>query len=96
MSTIDIQYIMQVSPRLEGTSKRNLKTYITFVVPTAVIPKRNVVRHESYFYRVKNDMFFKCHNCGEGKTVGTFLKDIDNDLYKRYTIDRYKGLLHPT
>ena len=21
----------------------------------------------------------------------TFLKDIDNDLYKRYTIDRYKG-----
>ena len=36
-------------------------------------------------------MFFKCHNCGEGKTVDTFLKDIDNDLYKRYTIDRYKG-----
>ena len=90
MSTIDIQYIMQVSPRLEGFKKKSQNLY-NFRCPYCGDSQKKRSKARGYFYRVKNDMFFKCHNCGEGKTVGTFLKDIDNDLYKRYTIDRYKG-----
>ena len=90
MSTIDIQYIMQVSPRLEGFKRKSQNLY-NFRCPYCGDSAKKRSKARGYFYRVKNDMFFKCHNCGEGKTVGTFLKDIDNELYKQYVVDRYKG-----
>jgi hypothetical protein len=40
---------------------------------------------------VKNDMFFKCHNCGEGQSFSNFLKFIDNKKYEQYLLERYKG-----
>jgi len=40
---------------------------------------------------VKNDMFFKCHNCGEGQSFSNFLKFIDNKKYESYLLERYKG-----
>ena len=90
MSTIDIQYIMQVSSRLEAFKRKTQNLY-NFRCPYCGDSAKKRSKARGYFYRVKNDMFFKCHNCGEGKTVGTFLKDIDNELYKQYVVDRYKG-----
>jgi hypothetical protein len=40
---------------------------------------------------VKNDMFFKCHNCGEGQSFSNFLKFIDRKKYENYLLERYKG-----
>jgi len=90
MSTIDIQYIMQVSSRLEAFKRKSQNLY-NFRCPYCGDSAKKRSKARGYFYRVKNDMFFKCHNCGEGKTVGTFLKDIDNELFKQYVVDRYKG-----
>ena len=90
MSTIDIQYIMQVSSRLEAFKRKSQNLY-NFRCPYCGDSAKKRSKARGYFYRIKNDMFFKCHNCGEGKTVGTFLKDIDNELYKQYIVDRYKG-----
>jgi len=40
---------------------------------------------------VKNDMFFKCHNCGEGQSLANFIKFIDPKLHDQYLLERYKG-----
>ena len=38
--------------------------------------KKNRTKARAYFYRVKNDMFFKCHNCGTGQNLANFIKFI--------------------
>ena len=42
-------------------------------------------------YRKKNDMFFKCHNCGMGQNLANFLKFIDPKVHDRYILERYKN-----
>ena len=44
-----------------------------------------------YFYRKKNDYFYRCHNCGKGTTFGKVLEYIDTLMYKEYVMERYKG-----
>ena len=36
-------------------------------------------------------MVFKCHNCGVGRTLPNFLKDIAPDLHDEYVMERYKS-----
>ena len=53
--------------------------------------KKSKTKARAYLYRVKNDMFFKCHNCGEGQSLTNFLKFLDNKKYEQYLLERYKG-----
>jgi hypothetical protein len=34
-------------------------------------------------------MNYRCHNCGAGRTLGTFLKEFDPSLYKQYIFERF-------
>ena len=71
--------------------KRKAITFTTLDVRIVVILKSLKQRQEAYLYRVKNDMFFKCHNCGEGQSLTNFLKFLDNKKYEQYLLERYKG-----
>lgn len=44
-----------------------------------------------YIYRKRNDLFFKCHNCGAGMSIGNLIKHLDTTLYKEYIMERYKS-----
>ena len=48
---------------------RSLKRKATICLTLDVLigDSKSLKQSETYLYRVKNDMFFKCHNCGEGK-----------------------------
>ena len=35
-------------------------------------------------------MFFKCHNCGVGASLGNLVKTVDLKTYKDYIFERYK------
>jgi len=35
-------------------------------------------------------MFFKCHNCGVGQSLGNLIKHLDPNLYKEYIFERFK------
>jgi len=41
-------------------------------------------------YAVKNDMFYKCHNCGHGTNMPNFIKDRDQKLYSEYCLEKFK------
>jgi len=43
-----------------------------------------------YLFLKKNDLVYKCHNCGIGTSFGKFLKDQAPDLYDEYVMERYK------
>ena len=44
-----------------------------------------------YFYAKKGGMYFKCHNCGFGSSVGNVIKEIDPELYHEYRMERWKS-----
>ena len=87
---IDLKYINEISARLSQFKKRGDYLY-NFRCPHCGASKKSKTKARAYFYRVKNDMFFKCHNCGEGQSLTNFLKFIDSKKYAEYLLERYKG-----
>ena len=89
-SYIDLKYINEVSARLSQFKKKGDYLF-NFRCPHCGDSKKNKTKARAYFYRVKNDMFFKCHNCSEGQSFANFLKFLDNKKYEQYLLERYKG-----
>ena len=90
MNYIDANYINLISPRLEKFTKKKDYLY-NFRCPYCGDSSKNKNRARGFFYRVKSDMVFKCHNCGMGRTLANFLKDHDTNLYDQYIIERFKN-----
>ena len=89
-SYIDLKFIQEVSVRLSQFKKKGDYLF-NFRCPHCGDSKKNKTKARAYLYRVKNDMFFKCHNCGEGQSFSNFLKFLDTKKYEQYLLERYKG-----
>jgi len=90
MSFIDLKYINIISPRLEKFSKKKDYLY-NFRCPYCGDSKKNKNRARGFFFLKKSDMVYKCHNCGVGRTLANFLKDMDVSLHDQYVMERYKS-----
>jgi hypothetical protein len=44
-----------------------------------------------YVYRKKNDLLYKCHNCGAGMGIGNLIKHLDTNIHREYIMERYKS-----
>lgn len=53
--------------------------------------KKNKSKMRGYIYRKENGLFYKCHNCGCGMSLGSLLKTMDTHVYSEYLIDRYRS-----
>ena len=89
-SYIDLKYINEVSARLSQFKKKGDYLF-NFRCPHCGDSKKSKTKARAYFYRVKNDMFFKCHNCNLGQSLTNFLKFLDSKVYEQYLLERYKG-----
>ena len=88
-SYIDLKFINNISSRL-GQFKKKTDYLFNFRCPHCGDSKKSKTKARAYFYRVKNDMFFKCHNCGQGQNLANFIKFIDPKMYEQYLLERYK------
>ena len=88
-SYIDLKFITNLSGRLQQFKKKTDYLY-NFRCPHCGDSKKSKTKARAYFYRVKNDMFFKCHNCGQGQNLANFIKFIDPKMYSEYILERYK------
>lgn len=89
MSYIDVKYINLVSPQLQLFSKKKSDLY-NFRCPYCGDSQKYKNKARGYFFKKKNDIVFKCHNCGVGRTFTNFLKDHSPLLYDQYVLERYK------
>lgn len=89
MNYIDAKYINLLSPQLIKFAKKKEDLY-TFRCPYCGDSSKNRNKTRGYFYRKRNDYFFKCHNCGVGRTFTNFLKDHNTLLHDEYIMERYK------
>ena len=89
-SYIDLKFISNLKSRLSQFKQKNDYLF-NFRCPHCGDSKKSKTKARAYLYRVKNDMFFKCHNCGEGQSLTNFLKFLDSKKYEQYLLERYKG-----
>ena len=87
---IDVKHLQFISSRLENFKNKGNNLY-NCRCPLCGDSKRNRRKSRGYFYRVKNDIMFKCHNCSASMHFGTFLKSFDPSLYKEYVFERYSS-----
>ena len=86
MSAIDIQYLHTISHKLDRFKKKSQNLY-NFRCPYCGDSQKKKTKARGFVYRVKNDMFYKCHNCGKGTTVGKLIEYLDVQLYKKYVVE---------
>ena len=88
-SYIDLKFINDISSRLSQFKKKTDYLF-NFRCPHCGDSQKSKTKARAYLYRVKNDMFFKCHNCGQGQNLANFIKFVDPKLYESYLLERYK------
>jgi len=89
MDLVDSKYIGLVSSRLEKFKRVKSNLY-NFRCPICGDSQRNKNKARGYFYQVKNNTNFKCHNCSASLSFNNFLKEIDINLHKQYTLEKFK------
>ena len=89
MDIIDSKYIGLVSSRLQKFKRGKANLY-NFRCPICGDSKKHKNKARGYFYQVKTNTNFKCHNCGASLSLNNFLKQIDSTLHKQYTLEKFK------
>lgn len=89
MDLIDSKYIGLVSSRLQKFKKVKTDLY-NFRCPICGDSQKNKNKTRGYFYAVKNNTNFKCHNCGSSLSFNNFLKTIDPTLHQEYSMEKFK------
>ncbi len=89
MDLVDSKYIGMVSSRLQKF-KRVKDNLYNFRCPICGDSQKDKNKTRGYIYQVKNNTNFKCHNCGASMSFNNLLKEIDVNLHKQYTLEKFK------
>ena len=86
---IDIKYVNLISSQLQQFKKKNDFLW-NFRCPYCGDSQKSRTKARGFIYRKKNDLFYKCHNCGKGTTLGNLIQYLDSKTYDDYIIERYR------
>jgi len=86
---IDQKYVSLISHRVRNF-KRKSNSLWNFSCPYCGDSQKNKSKARGFVYKTKNDLFYKCHNCGMGTTLGKLIEYLDPKLYSEYTLERYR------
>ena len=89
MDLVDSKYIGLVSSRLKKF-KRVKANLFNFRCPICGDSQKQKNKARGYIYPIKNNMNFKCHNCGASLSLNNFIKQVDATLHKQYTLEKFK------
>ena len=90
MSYIDSKYLNIIGPQLLKFKKKGDFLW-NFRCPYCGDSEKSRTKARGYVFRKKNDLFYKCHNCGVGATLGNLIKYIDSKIHKDYIMERYRS-----
>jgi hypothetical protein len=90
---VDIKYLRLVSHKLDLFKAKSDNTF-NCRCPICGDSKTKKNKARGYFYPVKNDLQYKCHNCGVSMMFATFLKTVDSIQYSEYIIENFGERVH--
>ena len=88
MDLIDSKFIGLVSSRLDRFKKVKANLY-NFRCPICGDSQKHKNKARGYFYKVKAQTNFKCHNCGASMSFSFFLKRFDENLHKQFVMEKF-------
>lgn len=87
---IDTKFIRLISSRLRNFKQKGQNLF-NFSCPMCGDSRKNRTKARGYVFAKNNDLFYKCHNCGAGTTLGNLIKEVDGSIHKEYILERYKS-----
>ena len=89
-SYIDIKYLNLIQSSLPQFKKKGDYLW-NFRCPYCGDSKKSRTKARGFVFRKKNDLFYKCHNCGVGTNLANLIKYVDSKTYDDYILERYKS-----
>ena len=89
MDLVDSKYVGLVSSRLLKFKRVKPNLY-NFRCPICGDSKKQKSKARGYIYAIKQNVNFRCHNCGASMSLNNFLKQIDPVLQKQYSMEKFK------
>ena len=90
MLFVDVKFASMLSPYLRNFKQKNDYLW-NYSCPVCGDSSKNKLKARGFIYKVKSDLFVKCHNCGYGTNIGNFIKFVNSNLYDEYVLERYKS-----
>lgn len=89
-SWVDIKYANLVSIRLERYKIKSYNPYVSnFRCPLCGDSKKSKIKARGGFFQKQDAIIFKCFNCGAGRNISSFLRDVDPELHKQYLVEAF-------
>jgi transcription elongation factor Elf1 len=90
---LDRKYLLLTSARLRNFKQKN-EDLFNFSCPFCGDSERNRLRARGYVSKSKkfNGYLFTCHNCNVSTNFDSFLKFLDSDKHKEYTMEKFKDI----
>lgn len=89
MLWVEEKYLSLVSSQLPLFKKVRQGLY-QFRCPYCHDSQKNKKKARGYLYLKNNSLFYRCHNCGQGRTFSGFLKDLSPDNFKSFYMEKFK------
>jgi len=89
MIYIDSKYIRLLSSQLDHFKQKSDDLY-NFRCPICGDSEKNTYKARGYVYRLKDALIYKCHNCGDSRSLGNLIKHIDPTMHGQYVMEKYK------
>lgn len=89
MLYLDLKYVSFIGHKLNRF--RQVGDYLwNFRCPICGDSQKSKTKARAYFFSDKDNIRFKCHNCGVASKLSSFLETIDPGLYAEYRMDHYR------
>ena len=89
MDLVDSKFIGLVSSRLQKFKKVKPDLY-NFRCPICGDSQKQKSKARGYIYGIKQNVNFRCHNCGASMSLNNFLKELDPVIQKQYAFEKFK------
>ena len=89
MDHVDSKFIGLISPKLHNFKKIKSNLY-NFRCPICGDSQKSKSKTRGYIYGIKENVNFRCHNCGASMSLNNFLKKVDPFVQKQYAMEKFK------
>ena len=89
MDLVDSKFIGLISSRLQKFRKIKANLY-NFRCPICGDSQKQKSKARGYIYGIKENVNFRCHNCGASMSLNNFIKQLDPVIQKQYAMEKFK------
>ena len=90
MNPVDVKFVRLLSTRCEKFTTKKTDLY-QLRCPYCGDSQKHKNKARGYFFGKQQRLFYRCHNCGIGRSLSSFLQEIAPDLYGPYNLESFSG-----